>query len=142
LLSLFVALAADFSSWWRETAWLGGINVGFCAVVQDKSAEQASVADRVAFELLARQRWTATDRAELHSVYAGGLRNDAWSNRIRAAAAHCASEKLMLEIAALPLPAAADVSGEKDFRKLRALARIDFAPAALLPSPKGQLLHQ
>jgi predicted Zn-dependent protease len=116
---------------------------GSDAVAHDKSAAQANEADQVAFELLARQGWTANDLAESLSAYAQGLRNDAWSSGIKTAATHCATEKLILEIAALPLPTPAAVSPAKDFRLTRSsFARIDSASAAVLPGPKGQLFHQ
>jgi Zn-dependent protease with chaperone function len=79
---------------------------GSDAVTREKSVEQSNEADQIAFELLARQGWTAADLAESLSAYAQGLREGAWASGIRTAAAHCATEKLMHEVAALPAPTA------------------------------------
>jgi predicted Zn-dependent protease len=126
------ALASSAASMW-----------GSDAVSRDKGAEQANEADRIAYELLARQGWTIPDLADSLFAYSQGLRSEAWADSIRVAAAHCAREKLMLAIAALPPPPALQFSEAQDTKLRRpAFAKMVMPSSPALPGAKLPLFSQ
>jgi hypothetical protein len=116
---------------------------GSDAVTRENLTAQGSEVDQIAFELLGRQGWTATDLADALSAYSQGLVENSWSSDLRSAAARCEKQRMLLAIAALQTSGSVPSSETRDTKQgSPSLARLDADSTLAMPGLKMQWVSQ